>query len=1097
MDSRWSPRFALITAVATAATLTALTGPVAAEPAPTAPPAIAGTVTLVTGDRVTLDTSSGRPVTVIEPAGGEDVGATFTTLTQDGDAYVIPDDVAHLVPDVLELDLFNVSALVEMGYTDERTDTLPLIVRGATQALSAAEDVRALPSIDATAVALPKNAADAFADTLTTARAAGVRKVWLDRPVKAAELDWNLDAIGTPTAWESGLTGAGVDVAVLDTGVDAGHPDLAGKVAEEANFTDDPTAEDGNGHGTHVASIVGGTGAVADGARKGVAFDARLLSGKVLNAEGRGQQSWVINGMEWASAKGADVVNLSLGATAQAGDDPVVESLERLTNEHGTLFVVAAGNFGPGPGTVDSPGVAESALTVGNANANGTPVYNSANGPTRGASRTKPDLTAPGVGIIAARAGGGSADPYVAMTGTSMAAPHVAGAAALLRQQHPDWNWRDIKNTLMTTADAKVAFPAPNAEGAGLLDLPDATTETLRYDRSNVDFQFRRWPEGQQRASQQVTITNTGAAPESLTFTDTAKNHWNEQAPETMFTVEPAELTIAPGASGTITVTVDPAVGTPGIYGGLVTVTRQGKENTTLPLNATVEAPRRDVRLTVLDRRGQPWAGGTVVLGNVDQLAQRYGGGIVTVQLDENGQATARVAPGAVSMIARVETPAHGDEPASVSLTGYSEVTVTSDVEVTIDARKALPVKPATVAGASTEVQRLAVHYAHRDAVDNGTIGSIIYAPGADVENGGVFVEPTDPVRAGRTLFQTHWRLVADEGRRPGQADAYEVLLDSPTIPSPPTFQVSAKQVRQMATLVQDYRTVGRDRADFLELRYASTPLVSSPLGFWRERPAPGKIVELVTARPDVQWSHRVVGQVELSTAQNVYQPGQRVVRSWFVGLAPAVRNATQSRQSLHVPVALSDGQHLGNAAPGASSVRLFREGVEVAPRAGNYFDVPVAAAGYRLEHTVAPDREVLPFAARVDTSWTFRSAAPVDSGTFSQPAKLLNIGYEPNTDGSGHLRAWHPLTVDVRLSTTVGTSGPLVGERGTLRFWTSVDGGKRWLPALVLPRADGTFSVISLALPRPGEVVSVRATATGAEGRATTQALIDAYPVR
>ncbi|OLF04836.1 hypothetical protein BLA60_38985 [Actinophytocola xinjiangensis] len=1090
------PRSVLLVVLATAVTMAVPLGPASADPPPAAAPAAAGeAVTLITGDRVTVDTSGGRPVTVVEPAGGEDSAASFTTFTRGEDAYVIPDGVAHLVPDVLEMDLFNVTALVEMGYGDAHTDALPLIVRGApgVGTLRAAKE---LPSIGATAVELPKRGATSFARTLGT-RSAGVSRVWLDRPVTTAALDWNLDAVGAPGAWDGGLTGAGVDVAVLDTGVDTDHPDLAGRVAEEVNFTDEATAGDGHGHGTHVASIVGGSGAAADGARRGVAFDSRLMSAKVLDDEGRGQQSWVISGMEWAAAQGADVVNLSLGATAGEGDDPVVEALENLTESTGALFVVAAGNFGPGPGTVDSPGVAESALTVGNAGRNLLPMYGSGNGPTRGTYRAKPDLTAPGVDILGARAGGG--DPYVAMTGTSMATPHVAGAAALLLQRHPDWTWREVKNTLMTTADAQVAFPAPNAEGAGVLDLTDAVGETLSYDRASVDFRFRRWPEGQQSSSIPVTITNTGEGTESLTFTDSAKNHWNEQAPDDMFVVEPSVLTLEPGATGTVTVTVDPTLGNPGLYAGLVTIARPGKENTTLPLNAAVEAPRRDVHLTVLDRRGQPWAGGTVWLGNVDDLTQRYGGGLITTQLDENGQVTARVAPGAFSIVARVETPADGDEPASISLAGESEVRVDSDVTLTIDARRALPVRPATVAGASTTTQRLALHYVHRDAVDDGTVGSIIYAPGADVENGGVFVEPTDPVRTGRSLFQTHWRLVAGDHPRPGQADAYELLLDSPTIPDPPRFHLDARQVRQLATEVHDYRTVRQDQADLLELRYAATPLVSAPLGFWRERSAPAKVVEKLTAREDVLWSQRVRGPVDLGTYRNSFRPGERITRSWFSGVAPAAIGVQQSRRSLNVPIDLSDGQHTGQALDslGPITLRLFREGVEVAPRATRYFDVPTERANYRLEHSITPDQDTLPFATRADTSWTFTSEAPPESGPFNNPTQLLNVGYEPNTDQTGQLRARHPVTIQVRLSTTVGQSGPIVAERGTLRFWTSTDHGERWVPSVVVPLPDGTFGVVSLSLPRAGETVSVRASATGQEGRTVTQTLVDAYSVR
>jgi subtilisin family serine protease len=266
----------------------------AAPAAPTAAATVAGpasapagsavAVTLITGDTATVTRDgSGLPRVSMTPA-GQDPASSFTTMRRGTDLYVVPSSVERLVPDTLDLELFNVTGLLAQGYGDAETDSLPVIVRGGGAGLRAADAVP-LPSIDATAVRWSKKGG--FATTL--ARAAGGTRVWLDRRVSAADLDGNLTRIGAPQAWDAGLSGAGVDVAVLDTGIDANHPDLRGKVVEQANFTDDPTAEDGHGHGTHVASIIGGSGAAAGGARKGVAYGARLLSGKVLNAEGVGQ----------------------------------------------------------------------------------------------------------------------------------------------------------------------------------------------------------------------------------------------------------------------------------------------------------------------------------------------------------------------------------------------------------------------------------------------------------------------------------------------------------------------------------------------------------------------------------------------------------------------------------------------------------------------------------------------------------------------------------------------------------------------------------------------------------------------------------------
>ncbi|MGH3682619.1 MAG: S8 family serine peptidase, partial [Natronosporangium sp.] len=331
-------RFAVLLATLLVAVLGLVPGPAAhAEPDlpdPAAPAGTDPTVTLVTGDRVTLrDSATGPPVAAtIEPARWPGRVVSFRSTIVEGELRVVPSDVAHLVPSVLDPRLFEVSTLARSGLHDAASGSLPLIVQqtpelATTGALTAG---RPLPSIDAVAVALPKASAGAIGQVLASG---APERVWLDAPVRAATapagpepggLDRNLAQIGAPAAWQAGLSGAGVRVAVLDTGVDANHPDLVGQVAAQANFTDTPDPGDHNGHGTHVASVVAGTGMAAGGARRGVAFEATLLSGKVLDDRGVGSFSSIIAGMEWAVAQGARVVNLSLSSdAASTGRDPL------------------------------------------------------------------------------------------------------------------------------------------------------------------------------------------------------------------------------------------------------------------------------------------------------------------------------------------------------------------------------------------------------------------------------------------------------------------------------------------------------------------------------------------------------------------------------------------------------------------------------------------------------------------------------------------------------------------------------------------------------------------------------------------------------
>ena len=297
-------------------------------------------------------------------------------------------------------------------------------------------------------------------------------RVWLDG-MRRPSLDVSVPQIGAPAAWQAGYTGAGVPVAVLDTGIDATHPDLRRRVAATKNFTADPDIRDTDGHGTHVASTIAGTGKASRGRYTGVAPGANLLVGKVCAGSGC-PESAILAGMEWAAAAGAKVVNLSLGGPDTAGDDPLELAVERLSAEYGTLFVVAAGNDGGyGAETVSSPASATAALAVGAVDDQDALASFSGRGPRVHDAALKPEIVAPGVDILAARSRysqrGKRGDRYVSLSGTSMATPHVAGAAALLAQQHPDWTGTQLKATLVGSAK-----PLEGAEvyeqGAGRVD---------------------------------------------------------------------------------------------------------------------------------------------------------------------------------------------------------------------------------------------------------------------------------------------------------------------------------------------------------------------------------------------------------------------------------------------------------------------------------------------------------------------------------------------------------------------------------------------------------------------------------------------------
>ena len=215
--------------------------------------------------------------------------------------------------------------------------------------------------------------------------------------------------------------------------------------------------DDYAGHGTHVASTIAARhrGSVATGRAPG----ADLVIGKVLGCDG-GQLSWMIGGMEWAVAQRADVVNMSLGSDQPTDcTDPMSEAAAALTEQSKTLFVVAAGNSAAHE-TVSSPGCVEGVLTVGAVDDRGDTAWFSSRGAVLGSHTLKPDIAAPGVDIIGAQSGSPGGIHYVAMSGTSMATPHVVGAAALVRQAHPDWTAQQVKAALTARSRARPRTPS-------------------------------------------------------------------------------------------------------------------------------------------------------------------------------------------------------------------------------------------------------------------------------------------------------------------------------------------------------------------------------------------------------------------------------------------------------------------------------------------------------------------------------------------------------------------------------------------------------------------------------------------------------------
>lgn len=391
-----------------------------------------------------------------------------------------------------------------------------------------------------------------------------VKAVHVDQRMEA-HTDRSVPLIGAPKVWEElGARGRGIVVAVIDTGIDYRHASLGKgfgpgfKVAGGWDFAnDDADPLDDNGHGTHVAGIVAGNVAPV----VGVAPDATLLAYKVLDDEGAGNESDIIAAVERTLdpdgngdlSDRADVANVSLGGPGTP-DGPLVQAVERAIAA-GVVFSISAGNAGSN-GSIRSPGLAPSAITVGATDLDDHPPRFSSRGPLGGTWLLKPEVAAPGDSIRSARRGGGT----LTASGTSMAAPHIAGVAALVRELHPGWTPQEVKSAIVSTAKAVTeanGSPAVLGTGTGRVEARRAVAATVLPSPAGLSFGIVTKRGERFSAARTLRLTNHGSVTETLAL----------RAPNvpggTKITIVPAEVTLAPGASAEVTVTLDVDKATP------------------------------------------------------------------------------------------------------------------------------------------------------------------------------------------------------------------------------------------------------------------------------------------------------------------------------------------------------------------------------------------------------------------------------------------------------------------------------------------------------------------------------------------------------
>ncbi|MBE8517051.1 S8 family serine peptidase [Amycolatopsis sp. H6(2020)] len=745
----WRSSVLVVACVGTLAAGTA--GAANAAPGPQAAPSPAGierhSVTLLTGDVVQVEQQpGGKQAATVRPAPGREK-IRFHQQEVDGHLSVFPEDVTpRLGSKQVDRTLFDVTELIAEGYADEQSATLPLILtyrKGADlRKTSVAADLGAtLTSVNGRSARASKATAAAF---WTSSAGSAIERISLDRKVRAS-LDRSVPQIGAPEAWAAGYDGTGTTVAVLDTGYDPTHPDLAGRVSEAVNFTTSPDTTDHFGHGTHVASTIAGSGAASGGRLKGAAPGAKLLVGKVLDDDGFGYESWVLAGMEWAAHSGAKAVNMSLGGGPTDGTDALSLGLEALSEQTGTLFVVAAGNDGEqGAYTVGSPGTAEAALTVGAVGRDESLASFSSRGPRLGDNAVKPDITAPGVGIVAARAAGTAMgdvvdDHYTAASGTSMATPHVAGAVAILAQQHPGWTGGQLKDALASTSLTATGLSVFE-QGGGRVDVARAVKQKV-FATGTLD--LGAVEDGKAPVSQEVTYTNVGSTPVSLKLTLDAKSLAGVPAADGI-RVGKSTVDVPAGGRATVTITGNPAKLAAGTYSGRLTATANGVVVHTA-LGADKTAPKHKVTLTALDLQGKPAVAPWLLMYGEDYRFD------VNTWLAGDGL-TVELGAGVYYLTAQVNGTEDG-------LTAFQvvqpEIRVTGDTAIVLDARKAVKVEIQTPQ--PSEQAGIWSYYTYREL---GPRKIANYAMQFDFTRE-LRVTPTPKVTTGAFEFGARWSRIA------------------------------------------------------------------------------------------------------------------------------------------------------------------------------------------------------------------------------------------------------------------------------------------------------------------------------------------------
>ncbi|NBF00189.1 hypothetical protein FE391_43195 [Nonomuraea sp. KC401] len=1008
-------------------------------------------VTLITGDRVVVIGKAHR----VDPGPGRQV--QFTSQVRDGHLYVIPSDAMPLIAKgTLDRRLFDVTQLLAWGYGDAARSDIPVISQGAaTRGFAGA---RRLSNLGMSAARVPKaSAARTWRDLTGGARTltAGRSRLWLDGQ-RTPVLEDSVKQIGAPQAWRQGLTGRGVTVAVLDTGYDPDHPDLKDAVAHERVFSDSPDIRDIHGHGTHVASIAAGRGERF----RGVAPEAELAIGKV--GDGVITESAVLAGMEWAAAEvKAKVVNMSFGGPDSLELDPIEQAVNTLSEQYGTLFVAGAGNQGRKQ-SVFSPASADAALAVGAVDKQGRMADSSSRGPRVGDHAIKPDLTAPGQDITAAAIGGG----HESMSGTSMSTPHVAGAAAILAQHHPDWTGARLKAALIGSA-APTEGVTPYEQGAGLADLTRVLKQTVVAEQANLWEPFP-WDGDERVATRTITYANVGDTPVDLDLS----------AQGEVLKVPTGKVTVPAKGETSVTVTIDATGKPPGDYPGTVTAASGDTVVRTLA-GAYVEPESYDVTVTAVDRQGRP----------VEPRGEIYDA--KTGESHDlafwDGSATVRLPKGDWNLYASVSETVDGNRISTLAATPFR--VEDGDLHLSVDTRRGKPVRT-TLDDPDAELRRGYLFRLEHGAWDMAASGG-----GTDA-NSQLFVVPARQPGMTYTLVTT-W-LSKDVSPSPY---VYTIVdRRSEGIPDDPSHNV---RQQDLAKVTATYRAPGTAVTGVpMATLEIGQPVATSLDSLVGEIPLPGKLVHYRT--PGLSYGSGLQTGTSI-----IFDGGRRAERGetdevWNAAvIGPSFLLAGGSRTgdelSFLATGMFADGRQGRSGSDSAATglATLARDGrtlatadlagcsVHKATGCGLRAGLPAVSGAYTLTASL---RRQATLSTKVESAWTFTSATTGDE----QPLPLMAVRFSPEgLDDSNRAEPGGTTRLPLWVERNPGSTD---ADVESIRLEMSADDGATWRPVPVTRTGSGWTA--TLQNPDQAGYVSLRAVVTDAAGDGVTQTITRAYAV-